>query len=187
MIGTRYERLLVTAYLGIQKHRRLWECKCDCGAIMRVTTNALTTGNTKSCGCYKADLKRTHGAHKTRTYRIWQAMLNRCRQKQYAKYYSHLSVCERWKTSFEDFLEDMGHAPDGLSIDRINNSDGYFKENCRWATQSEQLRNTRRRKEYEMNGERRSLIEWADHLGVPHELIRGRIRRGWRFEDAARK
>ncbi len=186
MTDERFGSLRVIKLIGSDKHsKRIWQCHCDCGNVVIVPTGDLRSGHTKSCGCLKVSRMRTHGMHNTRTYRIWRAMLNRSRQQQYAKYYSEISVCERW-TRFEDFLEDMGDAPDGLSIDRIDNSLGYSPSNCRWATQKQQTRNTRRRKEYELNGKRMSLIEWSEHLGVSHELLRGRVRRGWRFQDAVR-
>jgi hypothetical protein len=110
-------------------------------------------------------------------------MHKRCRLKQYRKYYGDKSVCARW-ASFEAFLEDMGEAPAGMTLDRIDNGKGYAPDNCRWATRTVQSRNTRRRKDYEHAGQRLSLIEWAEALNVSHELLRGRIRRGWSFEDA---
>lgn len=184
MIGERFTRLVVIERLGTTRsQKRLWRCRCDCGNDVSAATGSLRSGNTKSCGCLKLDQLTRHGQHETRTYRIWQAMLNRCRQDQFKKYYDKITICERWN-EFANFLADMGPAPDGLSIDRKDNTRGYEPENCRWATQTEQVRNTRRRTEYEHNGQRRSLIEWAEELGISHERLRGRIRRGWRFEDA---
>jgi hypothetical protein len=151
-----------------------------------VATGSLRSGNTRSCGCLKLDLQTKHGACKTRTYRIWQAMHNRCRQQQHEKYYSHISVDPRW-SDYTTFLADMGEAPPRGTLDRVNNSGGYTPGNCRWATQAQQTRNTRRRVEYAYDGISMSLIEWAEYLGVSHDLLRGRIRRGWSFEDAIAK
>lgn len=183
MIGEQFGRLTVTEAAGVRNQKRLWRCMCACGSAVVVATGSLRSGNTQSCGCLKISKQTIHGGSKTRTYRIWQAMLNRCRQEQHAQYYGDLTVCDRWH-DFSNFLADMGDAPPGLSIDREDNGLGYSPENCRWATQTEQTRNTRRRVEYEHQAQRKSLIEWSESLGIKHERLRGRLRRGWSFEDA---
>lgn len=183
MEGKTFNRLTVVEQHGFYKSKKVWHCKCDCGTSIFVTTGSLTSGNTKSCGCLKRELLTKHGMYKTRTYRIWQAMLNRCRQKQFSHYYGDISVCENWKV-FEQFFADMGECPEKMSIDRINPSGNYEPNNCRWANKKTQARNTKRRVEYQHNGIKMSLIEWSEYLGIKHETIRGRIRRGWSFEDA---
>ena len=185
MIGEKFARLTVVAERGIRNHKRMWECRCECGGVTVAATGQLRSGGTKSCGCLKRDIQTKHGMWKSRTYSIWNAMLNRCRQAQHKKYYADIGICERWR-QFENFLTDMGEAPEGMSIDRIDNAKGYSPDNCRWATQRTQVRNTRRRTEYEYKGERKSLIEWAETLGMSFEMLRGRIRRGWSFHDAIR-
>lgn len=75
-------------------------------------------------------------------------MISRCvdERPRRRKYYLDrgITVCERWLSSFENFLADMGERPPGLTIDRKDNDLGYFKDNCRWATWAEQRRNQRR-------------------------------------------
>jgi hypothetical protein len=83
----------------------------------------------------------------TRTYRIWQGILQRCYNKKAKVYklYGAIGITTepRWRDSFENFLSDMGESPEKHSIDRINGNLGYSKENCRWATQVTQTRNTK--------------------------------------------
>ena len=93
------------------------------------------------------DTRFTHGMHKTRTYKTWGKMKSRCRDANNDSYYLYggrgIYLCEKWNT-FLGFLEDMGERPEGRTLDRINNNDGYHKDNCRWATPLEQVLNRRR-------------------------------------------
>lgn len=183
MIGKRFCRLVVIGRAGSFNHKRTWNCLCDCGRIIVAPTGSLNSGNTRSCGCLKLDIHTKHGQHKSRTYSLWLAMHNRCRLRQYRHYYGRIRVCEQWR-DFSAFIADMGPAPNGMTLDRIDNSGHYEPSNCRWATRTTQVRNTRRRIEYEHCGDRHSLIEWSEILSMNYELLRGRIRRGWTFSAA---
>lgn len=119
-------------------------CRCSCGTVKLVRTNNLNAGVTKSCGCLKCDTVRKHGMSRSRTYKCWENMWSRVSGWQPAcahRYVTRgITVCERWK-KFENFLADMGEAPTGLTLDRMDNDRGYSKANCRWATRKEQTAN----------------------------------------------
>jgi hypothetical protein len=83
---------------------------------------------------------------------------------------------------FANFIADMGLRPDGKTLDRINNNGGYFKENCRWATPTEQARNRRTNVSITYNGETHCVAEWGDILGIKPEILRKRLRTGWSLE-----
>lgn len=128
---------------------------------------------------------KTKSQRKTSTYSTWAAMLNRCRNpngQDFAHYGGrNISVCTRW-FSFDAFLEDMGEKPKGMSIERLDNSKDYCKENCRWATQKQQVRNRRNTLRLTHNGHTKSLADWCEELGVNYDCARERMSKGWPSE-----
>ena len=130
----------------------IWGCICDCGNKHEVRGSSLRIGKTKSCGCLRKDHARTHGQCGTPEYNSWSMLNQRCRDRNHDayEYYGErgVSVCKRWIDSFENFIADMGpKSSPSHSIDRIDNDGNYEASNCRWSTQSEQMRNQRLRTE----------------------------------------
>jgi hypothetical protein len=133
------------------------------------------------------DNRRYKGKRQMQT--IWHMMIARCHNPEnqgYSKYGARgIAVCERWRSSFEAFYEDMGDQPaKGYTVDRVDNNGPYSPENCRWATMREQNRNRRSTKFVTHNGETRCLKEWAETIGMTPQVLYDRLRWGWTFEEA---
>jgi hypothetical protein len=111
-------------------------------------------------------------------------MISRCGNPKEVGYKNYggrgIGVCERWRISYTDFLSDMGRAPTAThSIDRIDSNSNYEPMNCRWATQTEQVRNRRITLHIEIDGVTKTAIEWADLSGQNYHSFYKRIVRGW--------
>lgn len=197
--GMRFERLLVVGPVAKKWRNYVWGCVCDCGAEVQVKSGELVSGNSKSCGCYKADNTRrimtTHGhtggryrGKGSRAYRIWCEVKTRTSNEKRETSHRYvgrgITVCERWQNSFEAFLQDMGEPPAGMSIERMDNDGPYCKENCRWATMREQAANTSRSRHLTLNGERMIVTEASRRYGVSQYTIYKRLNRGCSDHDA---
>jgi len=181
--GIKFGRLSPLRKVGTDNGgRAIWLCRCDCGLEVERSRSAMVSGYTKSCGCLRSEMvvskNTSHGKSKTKTYRIWKSMRQRCENTNDADYYNYggrgIKVCDEWQ-SYETFLSDMGEQPKGLSIDRINGNLGYNKDNCRWATDEQQANNTRRNIYIEHNGRKQSIAQWSRELRVPNHKVRKTI------------
>jgi len=188
-IGTKFDRLTVVSAPVRTKNRVFYQCLCICGTEKPINGVELRGGQ-RSCGCLRDDIgnHRTHGYAKTPIYICWCNMIARCENKnstQYVRYGARgIKVCDRWRQSFEAFLEDMGFPPDGYEIDRIDNDLGYEPKNCRWATKSQQARNTSMTTKITFRGETRPLSDWCETFGLKTNTFRSRLRYGWDLERA---
>ena len=124
-----------------------------------------------------------HGKRNTKTYDIWNTMKQRCYNRKSISYKNYgargITVCDRWRNSFSNFLNDMGEKEDGMSIDRIDVNGNYEPSNCRWANKIEQCNNTRVSHYLVYNGEIKTVTQWARILNVKSNSVLTRVRRGW--------
>lgn len=168
-------------------------CQCVCGREIRTYANVLLRGKKSHCGCMrvKKTYKRQTPRHKkSSTHSIWCGMKKRCYTPTCVAYKHYggrgILVCERWRTSFQNFVSDMGERPEGKSLDRIDNDGPYSPENCRWTGMKEQSRNTRKNTRVSIFGETKVLVVWSEdpRCAVSYCLLRHRIADGWSPEEA---
>lgn len=192
LTGETFGRLRVLGREGINKHGQLtWACECECGNRKVTLGMLLRKGQVQSCGCLQkeitASINKTHGKAATPIYYIWRSMMDRChapKSHAYSRYGGRgINVCERWQ-SFEDFYADMGDRPEGKSLERIDNNGDYSPENVVWADAKAQANNRRSNVILEHNGEKKTMQQWADQLGVKIQTIWARIDRGWTVDRA---
>ena len=177
---------------GSDKDRKAtWLCQCFCGKSFITTGKSIRLGFTKSCGCHKKNIimnagmnNKTHGMTKTRLYRIWRGIKKRCRYEKDAsyKYYGSkgIDVCDEWFDSFDNFKDwalSNGYN-DSLTIDRIDNSKGYYPENCKWSTYKEQARNRSNNVKMNFRNESLTKSEVAEKLGISRNLLQYRLNKG---------
>jgi len=124
-----------------------------------------------------------HGLSKTREYRIWATIKQRCTNPAVACYRHYggrgVTMCDLWLKSFMDFYKEVGPSPGKqYRLDRIDNSRGYEPGNVRWATQRDNCNNTRRNVWITLDGETHTVAQWSRKLGILNFSIFNRINRG---------
>ena len=187
LTGQRFGRLVAISLSGRNKHGHiLWRCLCECRNYTVVPQGHLSSGHTKSCGCLfsteaRSLARTTHGMSGTTTYLAWQRMISRCYCEKTTRYEEWggrgIAVCERWMTSFENFLADMGKRPPGLSLDRIDGNGNYEPGNCRWSTPTEQAWNRRSTRWITLCGNHLTLKEASARVGISDRIVHKRVRK----------
>lgn len=190
MVGEKYSNLTVLEYSRTKNNNSHWICQCLlCGNKTEVSRPNLRSGNTKDCGCRRSEkiseTHTTHGYSGSPTWVSWSKLRQRIITKK-NKTYASIDYDKRWE-DFEVFLQDMGERPEGCSIDRIDNTKGYYKENCRWATQREQCRNKSNNVNLTLNGVTMCATDWSKEIGIHYDTIRRRLKRGLSVEEVLKK
>lgn len=133
----------------------------------------------------------THGAtvggRIPRLFKALCAMRDRCHNPMNVSFDNYggrgIKVCERWN-NYQNFFDDVGNRPPGMSLGRIDNDGDYCPENCRWETSVQQANNKRSVPKYEHNGRALTATEWSLVTGIRGKTIKHRISRGWPLEKA---
>lgn len=183
--GQKFGYMTVVRLLGIHNKHAYWLCLCDCGNTAEIRGEALRSGHTLSCGCAQkewASSPKSHGLSKHPLFKVWSGMIQRCENEKSPDYENYggrgISVCPEWH-EFSAFIRNMPNRPKGTTLDRIDNDKGYEPANCRWATHAEQCMNKRTTFRVEVAGKSLTLTEMEALSGIPHNVIRMRLNRGF--------
>jgi hypothetical protein len=196
LLGQTFSKWTVLSYANARGPTHYWNCRCECGREKEVAGESLKRGLSICCRtcAHRVPMKKQfkHGMSETRTYSTWKGMVQRChnpRCKAFSFYGARgIHVCHRWRSSFVNFLADVGERPSlAHQIERKNNNKGYSKSNCIWATTKMQSRNKRTTRWITYQGETLCIEDWAIRLGMVAVTVRHRLNRGWSVEDAFTK
>lgn len=144
----------------------------------------------ENCAFLKIEeANKTHGMRWTRLYNTWTQIKQRCTNKNNERYEDYggrgIKVCDKWMNSFDAFREwslKNGYK-DNLSIDRIDVNGDYEPDNCKWSTDIDQQRNKRNNRLVTINGETKTLAEWAEISGIPYKTLQRRIYTGCKQDN----
>lgn len=190
--GQKFGRLTAVCFDHRAPNRAsYWRFKCDCGKECVCSLSHVKAGRIASCGCYHdevaGDAVRTHGMSRigSKVYAVWKNMVQRCTNPNNTRYADYggrgIAMCPEWGDSFERFYADMGDLPfDGAEIDRIDNMGNYCRDNCRWATDREQVNNRRNTVLISLYGRTVPLAPACERFGVDYFLAYNRIVRDGR-------
>lgn len=182
--GKRFGSWTVLKVNGHTKSRKVkWLCVCDCGTEKNIRGRDLKSGEANRCHkCYSRTLV-THGDSNTPFHKCWQAIKQRCLNPKCSAYKDYgargITVCDEWENDYLAFKRDMveGWAP-GLTIERIDNNKGYYKENCRWIVMKLQARNRRSTRYLTTSYGTLSTPETAELAGLSYSCVYNRYKKG---------
>ena len=188
--GLKVGYLTAESYAGSDGRKSLWWVRCVCGRRKQMAATEvqkmLKRSVQASCGCRRGEKtaarNRTHGMSQHPAFAVWRSMLARCQNPKHRAWKNYggrgVTVCERWQ-DFAAFWADMqsGYVQ-GLSLDRIDNNAGYCRENCRWATYTQQARNRRANRRIQTPWGEMTVSEAAKRAGLKVNTLLYRLVRG---------
>lgn len=205
-IGAKYGKLTIVQDLGARlsngQRRTFVRAICECGNQYEGMLGLIKSGGVQSCGCYRRDLAKewgksrmtTHGLSDHPLLRVWDGIIQRCTNPNANGYKNYggrgVSICNEWRNDFKmfhDWAIENGWQK-GLQIDRINNDDGYYPENCRCVTRLVNTRNKRTNVNITFNGETKCITDWAKSIGISYAALKVRVfKNKWPLEVALTK
>ena len=192
----KFGRLTVVERVGSTNHGAAkWRCVCECGKETVVIGEELRKGDVISCGCYAREIARktateniagknkTHGLAGTPVYKEWVEMKRRCQNSNDTSFANYgergITVCDRWRDSFDAFYKDVSTLPnfgkDGYTLNRIDNNGDYEPNNVEWADDIAQANNRRSNRCYYYAGERYTIAQLARAYNIPYRKLYKRL------------
>lgn len=169
----------------------MWNCRCDCGVEIIAGGNKLRQGRKNKCAssAHKAQRPVPLTTMYKSEYQSWINMRERCNNPKHGKYYLYggrgITVCERWQTSFRDFMLDMGRKSDPkFTIERKDVNGNYEPKNCKWISRAEQGRNMRHSVFVTYKGRKMLLMDLTAELGLSRNIVYQRLKMGWPLDLA---
>jgi len=194
-IGKQFHKFTIIKEVTQRGKNRRFLCRCSCGQETEqylLNINHSNRGYVRGCrNCAKFGRPKIHGKSASREYRIWVNMKTRCDNKNDVHYKDYggrgIAYDSKWAT-FDGFWNDMkdGYISN-LTIDRINNSGNYCKENCRWSTRGEQNTNQRQNVFIKYDNIVDTVTGWARRLGISRSTLDYRINHGWSIQKSFSK
>lgn len=195
MASSKPTRLTI---IGNGKTSEFVLCRCECGTVREFRKRHVLSHKTRSCGCLLREKiatgclsRKTHGRTRTPEYNAWNHIISRCTNPKDPRYKNYggrgIKMCDRWRSSFEHFLADVGDRPTSKhSIDRWPDNDGNYEPgNVRWATRQQQSRNRTDNRLVTFDGRTQTMADWAEEIGMTQWALSQRLNRlGWSLERA---
>jgi hypothetical protein len=181
LTNRRFGKLVALKFEGPVKGHMRWRCQCDCGRECSKRSEHLLAGVIVSCSfCPKAKSTTRRGVSSHELRGLWRNMIDRCMNPDAHNYRWYgatgVGVCERWLTSFDAFVQDVGPRPPGCTLDRFPNKHGNYEPgNVRWATKDQQANNARNNIICTLGDRTMTLKQWSRELGVKYLRLYGLV------------